>query len=114
MQEKTYETPLGSIHYWVSIADPGKATLVLLPGLTADHRLFRKQIEYFNGKYNLLVYAPGNVLSTTFLYTKADSNAELSLSFPDGWHSATLIYLAEYDEFHLWNDQGGKIVLERE
>ena len=72
------------------------------------------RIEVYNIDFDLLVYAPGNVLSTTFLYTKTDSNAELSLSFPDGWHSATLIYLAEYDEFHLWNDQGGKIVLERE
>ena len=72
------------------------------------------RIEVYNIDFDLLVYAPGNVLSTTFLYTKTDSNAELSLSFPNGWHSATLIYLAEYDEFHLWNDQGGKIVLERE
>ena len=69
MQEKTYETPLGSIHYWVSIADPGKATLVLLPGLTADHRLFRKQIEYFKGKYNLLVWdAPGHNKSWPFRF----------------------------------------------
>lgn len=69
MHEKTYETPLGIIHYWVSIPDPGKATLVLLPGLTADHRLFQKQIEYFKGKYNLLVWdAPGHNKSWPFRF----------------------------------------------
>lgn len=31
-----------------------KATLIFLPGLTADHRLFDKQIEFFEGIYNVL------------------------------------------------------------
>ncbi|MBR5533388.1 MAG: alpha/beta hydrolase [Ruminiclostridium sp.] len=67
MTEKTYQTPLGTIHYWVSIPDPEKVTLVFLPGLTADHRLFRKQIEAFEGKYNLFVWdAPGHNKSWPF------------------------------------------------
>ena len=32
---------------------PEAITLVFLPGLTADHRLFDKQIACFEGKYNL-------------------------------------------------------------
>ena len=56
MTERTYATPLGTIHYWVHIMDADITTLVFLPGLTADHRLFDKQIEYFENKYNVLVW----------------------------------------------------------
>ena len=47
MTENSYKTPCGFIHYFVNIIDKQKITLVFLPGLTADHRLFEKQIEYF-------------------------------------------------------------------
>ena len=47
MKEKIDKTALGDIHYWVNILDKNAVTLVLLPGLTADHRLFEKQIHYF-------------------------------------------------------------------
>lgn len=54
MQEKLYPTPCGEIHYWVNRdCGPEAITLVFLPGLTADHRLFDKQIACFEGKYNL-------------------------------------------------------------
>lgn len=43
MQEKLYATPCGKIHYWVNRdCGPEAITLVFLPGLTADHRLFGK------------------------------------------------------------------------
>lgn len=68
MIEKTHETPMGYIHYWVSkIDDNTDRTLVFLPGLTADHRLFDKQIEYFKEKFNILVWdAPGHGKSYPF------------------------------------------------
>ena len=71
MQEKLYPTPCGEIHYWVnSDRGPEAITLVFLPGLTADHRLFDKQVEYFKGKYNLLVWdAPGHGASWPFRLT---------------------------------------------
>lgn len=47
MIENSYKTLCGCIHYFVNIIDKQKITLVFLPGLTADHRLFEKQIEYF-------------------------------------------------------------------
>lgn len=58
MIERTYATAFGAIHYWINIMDTEKATLVFLPGLTADHRLFDKQIEYFQNKYNVFVWDP--------------------------------------------------------
>ena len=67
MIKKIYETPSGNIHYWTDKIDPDGVTLVFLPGLTADHRLFEKQMEYFRGKYNLFVWdAPGHNLSWPF------------------------------------------------
>ena len=47
MIEKEYPTPCGMIHYWTGgEAGPSGAALVFLPGLTADHRLFDRQVEY--------------------------------------------------------------------
>lgn len=69
MTERTYATPLGTIHYWVHIMDADITTLVFLPGLTADHRLFDKQIEYFENKYNVLVWdAPAHAASWPFKF----------------------------------------------
>lgn len=65
MEEREYRTRLGTIHYWVS---HGEGTpLVFLPGLTADHRLFEKQLSAFEGRYPLLVWdAPGHGASRPF------------------------------------------------
>ena len=49
--------------------DPDKITLVFLPGLTADHRLFDKQVEFFGGKYNIAVWdAPAHAASWPFQF----------------------------------------------
>ena len=68
MTEKVYETVCGNIHYWVNERDESQtAQLVFLPGLTADHRLFDKQIEYFEPKYRVFVWdAPGHAASWPF------------------------------------------------
>lgn len=67
MKRKTYQTASGNICYWADYVTSEKPSLVFLPGLTADHRLFDKQIEYFAGKYNLLVWdAPGHADSWPF------------------------------------------------
>lgn len=71
MLEKTYQTPKGTIHYWISkAAETPSPMLVFLPGLTADHRLFDKQVEHFEGKYPLFVWdAPGHAASWPFELT---------------------------------------------
>ncbi len=59
MLEKTHQTELGAIHYWINIdSDSSMPTLIFLPGLSADHRLFEKQIEYFEEKYSVFVWDP--------------------------------------------------------
>lgn len=68
MKEKIFQTANGSIHYWVNTFAPERTTLVFLPGLTADHRLFEKQIEAFEAQYNLLAWdAPGHGKSHPFV-----------------------------------------------
>lgn len=68
MTERSYTTPKGGIHYWVSDAlRKEQLTLVFLPGLTADHRLFEKQIAWFEHKQNVFVWdAPGHGASWPF------------------------------------------------
>lgn len=67
MNRKIFKTELGDIIVWVNKLNEDDMTLVFLPGLTADHRLFEKQIEAFQEKYNILVWdAPGHGQSWPF------------------------------------------------
>ena len=67
MEQKVYPTPLGNIQYWVSTAHPEKPWLVFLPGLSADHTLFDKQMEYFCDCCPCLVWdAPAHGASRPF------------------------------------------------
>lgn len=57
--KKSFATEYGTIWYWVDVCAREDAPwLVLLPGLTADHRLFDFQMEHFSGKANCLVWDP--------------------------------------------------------
>ena len=70
MIERSYPTDKGAICYWVNDTAPDKATLVFLPGLTADHHLFDKQIGYFEPHCNVFVWdAPGHAASRPFELT---------------------------------------------
>lgn len=67
MKEHRYATPCGEIRYWRGEANHGGPTLVFLPGLTADHRLFERQLAYFGGHLDVLAWdAPGHAASRPF------------------------------------------------
>lgn len=68
MLERTFETPCSVIHYWINDPAGGNGPcLVFLHGLTADHRLFDRQIEYFEDRCPVLVWdAPGHAASWPF------------------------------------------------
>jgi len=71
MKARIFDTDCGQIHYWISenIATDAM-TLVFLPGLTADHRLFDRQIPYFEGRMNVMTWdAPGHASSRPFVLT---------------------------------------------
>lgn len=64
MERKTLQTENGRIVYWTSGPDRSGGDkddgirIVFLPGLSADHRLFEKQTEYFSKSWNCLVWDP--------------------------------------------------------
>jgi len=67
VQERILETPSGKIHYWISRAENCEKWLVFLPGLTADHDLFDRQMEYFASRCSCLVWdAPAHGKSRPF------------------------------------------------
>lgn len=67
MTEKIFQTGLGDVHYWVGGPGAGTPWLVFLPGLTADHHLFDKQVEVFAPRFNCLVWdAPAHGKSRPF------------------------------------------------
>jgi len=67
MKACVLHTDLGDIHYWIACADEGAPWLVFLPGLSADHTLFEKQIAYFRASYNCFVWdAPAHGVSRPF------------------------------------------------
>jgi len=75
MREKVFNTEKGAVHYWTGAVSGERPWLVFLPGLTADHRLFERQIEEFKDEFNLFVWdAPGHGSSRPF---------ELSFSLAD-------------------------------
>lgn len=58
MRKREFETDRGTLRYWVSENDEETAQLVFLPGLTADHRLFDKQVDCFAQRARCLVWDP--------------------------------------------------------
>ena len=67
MKEKVYKTNSGDIHYWTNKIRPDRTSLVMLPGLTADHHLFDKQVKVFSENYNIFTWdAPGHAASRPF------------------------------------------------
>ncbi len=67
MHIKTFDTPGGTIRYMTGDLHADRKTLVLLPGLTADHRLFDRQTEALGSEFDILTWdAPGHGLSRPF------------------------------------------------
>lgn len=69
MKEFIYKSNRGKVHYFMSNSfDIEKPTLVFLHGLTADHRLFEKQVAYFKSRCNLIVWdAPAHGKSRPYV-----------------------------------------------
>lgn len=55
LTEKYISSANGKTYYWIS-KNESELTLVFLPGLTANHTLFEKQVIYFGDKYDILVW----------------------------------------------------------
>ncbi|HPD01375.1 MAG TPA: alpha/beta hydrolase [Acetivibrio sp.] len=103
MIEKVFNTQNGVIHYRTSIVSGEKTWLVFLPGLTADHRLFEKQIEEFKDDYNLFVWdAPGHGASRPF-------ELDFSLADKAEWLYSIMIHEGIFKPIIIGQSMGGYV-----
>jgi pimeloyl-ACP methyl ester carboxylesterase len=57
MDHKIMKGVGGEVHYWISrTKDEPKGTIVFSHGLTANHTMFEKQIEYFKNEYIVIAW----------------------------------------------------------
>ncbi len=59
MNRKEYTASHGKVVYWISEPAGGSShreTLIFLPGLLADHKLFDEQIRYFESEYSCFTW----------------------------------------------------------
>lgn len=54
MEHKYIISDKGTTHYWIKKNTISSKCIVFTHGVTADHSLFEKQIEYFSSKYTVL------------------------------------------------------------
>lgn len=67
MEEMILHTEKGEVHYWYHDAG-AEDTMVFLHGLTANHHLFDRQVEFFQKDYNCLVWdAPAHGASRPYI-----------------------------------------------
>ena len=56
MEHKTIKGVGGEVHYWISKANHrSNEVIVFTHGLTADHTMYEKQIEFFQKEYTVIV-----------------------------------------------------------
>lgn len=56
MKHKQVSAQGGIVHYWIDKVDSTSKCIVFTHGLTANHTMFEKQVDFFAGKYTLLLW----------------------------------------------------------
>jgi pimeloyl-ACP methyl ester carboxylesterase len=57
MDHKTIKSTNGFVHYWITRSDHHDAkNIVFTHGVTANHRMFEKQVEYFSKLHTVIVW----------------------------------------------------------
>lgn len=56
MEHKKIQAQGGTVHYWIDRAENTSGCIVFTHGLTADHTMFEKQVDFFSGKYTILLW----------------------------------------------------------
>ncbi|WP_242852556.1 alpha/beta fold hydrolase [Acetobacterium bakii] len=93
--EKTIASPQGIVHYWIDRhSDPRSKCLVFTHGLTADHRIFGRQVPYFKEDYTVITWdVPLHGLSrpyTDFSFNNAARDLN-EILIQEGIHEVVLI-----------------------
>lgn len=78
MQHKQLITPNGTVHYWINRKEISTECIVFTHGVTADHSMFEKQLEYFAEKYTVILWdVPLHGLSRPYKNFSYYNTAEL-------------------------------------
>ncbi|CDZ74768.1 alpha/beta hydrolase [Peptoniphilus sp. ING2-D1G] len=79
IKEKIIKTNYGNINLWISdVWNVSRETIFFFHGLTANHSMFEKQIEYFGQKYNCILWdAPMHGKSKGFSNFTMDMAVEI-------------------------------------
>lgn len=56
MKQSFIKDENGTVYYWNTEINPRKKTLFFLHGLTANHTMFEKQVDFFKDTYNVIVW----------------------------------------------------------
>lgn len=56
MEHKILDTTRGNVHYWISKSSKNTECLIFTHGLTANHTMFKKQIEFFKENFTILTW----------------------------------------------------------
>lgn len=56
MQHKQILAQGGNVHYWIDKKDDDVDCIVFTHGVTADHTMFEKQLEFFSDKYTVVLW----------------------------------------------------------
>ena len=57
MEHKTINGAGGEVHYWISRPkETSKGAIVFTHGVTADHTMFEKQVEFFEKEYTVITW----------------------------------------------------------
>lgn len=56
MQHRTISAKGGTVHYWIDKKEAAADCIVFTHGVTADHTMFEKQVEYFVGHYTIILW----------------------------------------------------------
>mgnify|MGYP000846988558 FL=1 len=85
MKEQKLETVDGTIYYWISNEwNYDKKTIFFFHGLTANHKMFDEQINYFSKEFNIIVWdAPMHGKSKEYKNFNMDKSVNIILSIID-------------------------------
>ncbi len=57
MEHKTIKSERGIVHYWIHrTLNESEKCIVFTHGLTANHTMFKKQVEYFSKEYSVITW----------------------------------------------------------
>jgi len=57
MEHKVIHSDNGEVHYWIQRnRDTATKCIILTHGVTADHTMFEKQVDYFMPRYTVITW----------------------------------------------------------